>query len=263
VNKKIEPLEYITIGDEIYAKVNPKYLKWQGEQLYEIRLKNSNIPIEYQKWTWEDYLGEKSRKEVDQLKKYSEKVKSEFKQLRIQHDSELKYTEEGKNIFNEVKVIYVFGHEKRVQKTTVACILGKELIKEGFIVKYIKFHRLINALLKTTGYSNNEEFENEIKNLIRSDYIILDESFSKSSSILFKSYEANLEIISKLDYFIRDYLDNGGKFIITSNESFDTLGDIYGERIYKMLEENMIEFEMKDVVSENKKSKLSKELLFG
>lgn len=134
-----------------------------------------------------DYVGTKSLKEVQRLKKYVFEF-SNYKDV----------------------MVYLWG-PNGTQKTTLAHWIGANVIHQGYTVKYL----LMQTLLMTiSGFEKDEarqqEKQAEIDRLKNVDLLIVDEAFSKDKVTI---YESGYQL-PFLDRFLRERCEIAQKGIV-------------------------------------------------
>lgn len=187
------------------------YKRFEADRNLEIDCKASNVHTDY---TWDSYIGTKSIKSVEKLKRYSSE------------------TEKFKD-----KSLYVYG-KNSTQKTSMCKVLGKELIRNGKTVKYILMQDLIDILCDCTDF-NEETAHNasmERMRLLNVDYLIIDECFDRTKVMVYKSGFQ----IPYLDTFLRKRLEENRKPIVfISNVEPSRIEDSgYGASINALVKRN-------------------------
>lgn len=160
--------------------------KWFKEYDVERKCKESNIQPDY---NWSDYRGEKSRKDLECLKKYGD----DFEKYKYK------------------TMVYLYG-KNGCQKSSMVQVLGKDLIRKGYKVEYITMNNLISILEK--DFSNDEDIQEmrlyNINRLNKCDLLIIDESFDPTKVLMYKSgYQ-----LPYLDNFLRMRFEINKKSII-------------------------------------------------
>ena len=233
--------ETVKENGQEYFKISPEYSQYLKEKKYLDYLLKSNIPEFYWDIDFKDYEGTESKKEIDYVLQIIENLEEEkFKNVNL----------------------YLYSEKKGTQKTAVACNFGKECIKKGYKVSFLLFNDLIKSLLKTQGYNENDSYEGNLKVWYDSDILIIDESFSEESSLLFNSKEANTKIYSELDTFLRKFLYQNKRMVITSNLDMEQVSKKFGDRIQAILDRNFLKLEFKDSVMKKRAERLTIEKLF-
>lgn len=233
--------ETVKENGQEYFKISPEYSRYLKEKKYLDYLLKSNIPEFYWGIDFKDYEGTESKKEIDYVLQIIENLEEEkFKNVNL----------------------YLYSEKKGTQKTAVACNFGKECLKKGYKVSFLLFNDLIKSLLKTQGYNENDSYEGNLKVWYDSDILIIDESFSEESSLLFNSKEANTKIYSELDTFLRKFLYQNKRMVITSNLDMEQVSKKFGDRIQAILDRNFLKLEFKDSVMKKRAERLTIDKLF-
>lgn len=175
----------------------------------EIRLGSSGLSSTIINYDLSNYIGEKSK---DELRKI-----------------ELFILEFGARFHN--KYLYLYG-PNGTQKTTLAQYVGRELLEQGFTVKYILMNDMIKNLTKE-GFEEN--IDTEINSYQAVDCLIIDESFDKEKILWYKSgYQMNF-----LDTLLRKRIDQLNKSIIfISNKNVASINDNFNTSIYDLIKRN-------------------------
>jgi DNA replication protein DnaC len=86
--------------------------------------------------------------------------------------------------------IYITGG-KSCQKTTMLCVLGKELLLKGKDVKFVTAKDLVSLMVKVIGYSNKETevLERRYDVYSNCEYLLIDDMFNLGTSSYWKSNE--------------------------------------------------------------------------
>lgn len=175
-------------GEDVLEECNCHIL-WREKEALNYNLSQANIPIS--ELSLEDYVGEISLKEIDKLKKFINNFK-----------------EKGFD-----KSLYFYG-DNGTQKTTVAQIVGKELLKQGVSVFYIP---TMEQIVKNFGvFENQKTFEifDFIEKATNSDLVIIDECFANKKAYSVSDYQINqlrsylktrLEVNRKSTIFISNF----------------------------------------------------------
>lgn len=106
--------------------------------------------------------------------------------------------------FKERTNIYMYG-PNGTQKTTMAQVVGKKLIDQGFSVKYVLMESLIHDL--NGGFDKDEERDARVREYRDVDLLIIDEAFDITKVTVYKSgYQ-----LPYLDSFLRERYDQDRK----------------------------------------------------
>lgn len=210
----IPPFVYTVIDRQEVAISNPVYEEYERNQRYHSFLKRSDLPLEYQKYTWTNIQGIPETT-IQYCKQYAE----EF----------ARGGETG---------LYIYG-PRTVGKTTLACVIGMTVLKQGIEVKFVKAHTLQNLMLKCQGYNNDGPAREELNRYMASELLIVDDAFDRSKSVQWKNSPEL--IISEWNDFIRERIQREKRLVFTSNVSIASLRE-WGEDIYEMLSPNRGKF---------------------
>lgn len=226
MKKEPSPFIYKTIDGQEVATPNPEYETYERNRRYQIFLKRSGLPTEYQKYTWENIQGI-PEKTLKYCKQYAENFH--------------KGGETG---------LYIHG-QRTAGKTTLVCVIGMTVLRQGIEVRFVKAHTLQNLMLKCQGYSNDDSAKEELSKYLASDLLIIDDAFDRTKSVHWKNSPEL--IISEWNDFIRERVQEEKRTIFTSNVSISSLRE-WGEDIYEMLSPNRGKF--KEITYENTDLKL-------
>ncbi len=216
--------EYLTLDDH--------HKKMKSKKVYDILLKQSDIPLYYWNVEFKDYKGEKSKDAVEKIIYYS------------QHFFEEK--------FNYAH-LYLFG-ENSGQKTALAVNVGKAALRKGYRVKFVLASTLIDKLLKVQGFKFNEELESELEKLKSNDIIIIDDIFDQKKSLMWAKEESSDYIVAAWDSFLRETVSSKTKLILTSNIPIESIEMKFGKSMYELIYRNFIALGCYDSIKTHKKS---------
>jgi len=226
--------DLINVDGDIYARPNIEYWKGIKKEKYNLLLKKTGIPSFYYNIEFDDYIGDKSRENLDKLRYMIENIDDDkFKDISL----------------------YLWGSENSVQKTAVACNFGKSCLKKGLNVKFMNFGIFVDYGMKMQGFKYNEEAHYKLKELKEADIIILDDVFDPNKSLLWKGENKGM-IINVIDTFFRESIYNHKRFVLTSNLSLGMIKENYGESLYKLIERNSAEMQFLDSINEVRKFRL-------
>lgn len=219
-----------------YAVSNPEYQKLILKSKY----KAAGIPDFYCDINWEDYVGEKSKAKVEQLKFYGKKITDP--------------------VFNYVH-LYLWSVKTGSQKTAVACNILKECIAQGLSCRFITASELIHALLKQQGYASDEAAKAFIERVYQADVLVLDEIWNSSTSLF---WQKSSDLISAaLDEFIRTWVSSSRKLIMTSNNPPPYVLEKYGANLYALINRNFEVIELRDVVEDLRSQSVHEKFMEG
>lgn len=232
---KIEEYDYIEKNGQLYAKPNKSYWNKIKEKKYNLLVDKSNIPKFYRNIEFKDYIGEKSKENIEKL------------QYMIEHIEDEK--------FQDIN-LYLWGAGNNTQKTSSACNFAKGCIKKGLRVKFCNFGVFVNYLMKNQGFKQDEDSFFKLKELKDSDIIVLDDCFDPNKSLLWKNEQSRTMIISEIDSFFRECIYNHKRFVLTSNLSVDMIKENYGISFYELIDRNFAQMQFLDSVKEIRKFRL-------
>ncbi len=187
--------ETLENGEEI-LKETFEWSEFKKKKKMELLISNAGIPFDSLELSLKDYIGKDSDK-IEKIELYIKKFKEKFKHVHL----------------------YFWSLENSTQKTTMASILGKELLKQGFRVQFV----LMNRLIKLLSEENFEEGHSKILDPIRKcDFLIIDDSFDKKKATIYRSGFQ----IPFLDEFLRTRLEIEKKATcFTSNIPIDSIDE--------------------------------------
>ncbi len=219
---------YTKIDGIEYASLSPKYKKYIEDEIYQHLLTLSEIPKEYHDLDFANYRGSKSLSNIMKCTKYSTLCRDDkFKNINL-------YLSGG------------YG----TQKTTVACSIGKQFIRDNYKVKFVYASELIDFLMKNQGFSFNEELQKKIDNYMKCELLIIDD-FGKGTY-----WKNNPDlIIEAWDKFLRKIISESKRIVMTSNYSLDYIKEHYGESLYMLLHRNFEELTFYDSIHEVSREK--------
>jgi DNA replication protein DnaC len=157
---------YEEVNGEIKTKLNPEFKKLRDKKIYNIMLKFSKIPLDYYELDFENFSNNiiNSKEELNKCIKYAKECKEEkFKKISL----------------------YLVG-ENSSGKSTIACAIGKEFIRQGLIVKFVYAGTLISYLMKNSLFNREEESLKELEELKNCDLIIIDDAMDDKKSSMWK-----------------------------------------------------------------------------
>ena len=193
-------------GEVIYVETK-EWKAYKERKRIQLLMESSDLPIHARNLSFSDYVGSDTDK-IDKMLKYS----SNFDKYKSTH-------------------LYLWSHENSTQKTTMASILGKEILIQGKKVNFILMNTLTKLLSR--GTFEDEQDSLLVKKYLECDFLIIDDSFDKRKATIFKSgYQ-----IPFLDEFLRTRLEILGKATcFTSNYSLEEIDEsVFGVSIKKLM----------------------------
>jgi len=211
-------IEKVDSNGVSYQALNPKWAEHIQKERYSYFLKESNIPSDYWDLDFNSFKWEKSLDSVNKCEAYAKNIRHpDFKNISL----------------------YLYGTNSS-GKTTIACSIGKNLIKQGLNVQYVQSGDLIAFLLKTSGYSSDSDSISRLSKLNSADIVIIDDAFDKNKSIMWSKEDSKALIISAWDLYFRSALSNGVRFIISSNIEMGQFGLDYGKSLFELIDRNFV-----------------------
>lgn len=195
--------------------------KYQQEQLIIIGLEKANISIKVLDFDLQkDYIGNDDEEHIPKLVKYIDEFKDRYSKISL----------------------YLWSEQNSTQKTTVASIIGKELIMKKFKVKLILMDTLIKLLQDASFDKEKELLANQYAS---ADLLIIDDCFDRAKMTVYKSgYQ-----FAFIDSFLRHRLEVSNKAtIFTSNVCPTTISQSFNISIEKLINRNVYSMEFKDSV---------------
>lgn len=210
-------------------------LEWQRRKKLKHLLNKSNIPyvissdpkavtlLDYK--IDKDYVGDDKQGNIPKTKKFIKNFDSKYSSLNM----------------------YFLGKHS-CQKSTLARVIGRDLLKQGKSVRYIMTDTLVKMLVDA---ERDEEIKSEVKKILAVDCLILDE-FSVDKVSIWKS---NFQI-PFLTSFLKNRLEVLRKStIFCSNSPMDSLSEGFGEAIQRLIFREVLDKSMK--FEDNYESKLA------
>lgn len=151
---------YVTLHGKQFLKECDCHINWARNKEFEIKSRRGNI------WTdlvsKDSYAGVASKKDVEAFHTFITNFDS-YKEA----------------------MVYLYGPHG-TQKTTTAMWGAQELIRQGFSVTYTLMETLLVSLMPDFSVSVDEK-NSQIQKFIQPDLLIIDESFDKRTTTLYKS----------------------------------------------------------------------------
>lgn len=197
-------------------------------------LKLSGIPKRYWELDFDNYIGTKSLKSVEQAKRFVE-VAFERKDVTTN--------------------LYLFG-ERRCQKTMIACAIGKAFLRKGYTVQFAHAGDIGDMMLKTQGYNKDEKL-NTWKQLLRAaDVLIIDEAFDINKTIMWANSENKNLIVADWDRLIRGFISEGKIIIAVTNYMKSTIGTNFSKDLYELVDSEFLTLTFEDSVKDLRKTQM-------
>ena len=120
-------------------------------------------------------------------------------------------------------------------------------------VKFIFASELIDLIMKTQGYGYKEDIEFQLKNILNSDLLIIDDIFDEAKGTYWKS-NPDL-VIGAWDKFLRRQLSEEKRIILTSNTTMTTIQKKFGESLYELISRNFYDLQFTKKIKDEKRKK--------
>lgn len=130
--------------------------------------------------------------------------------------------------------LYLYG-PYGTQKTTLSQWLGRSILLKGYSVRYVTMQQLISEL--SSAFDSDEAKQRNVENLLSVDFLIIDEAFTKSKVVLYKSgYQ-----LPFLETFLKERMDLRKKSCIFVSNTFvrDIASQGFGESIQNFIDRSI------------------------
>lgn len=201
------------IDGEIYLVKTKEWKDAQDRAMFSSRFGQTGLPQHVKDLSFADYIGS-SRVIPRKLTKYVKDFDKTFHRIHL----------------------YFWSHDNGTQKTTMASVVGKELLKQGKTVRFILMGDLLSML---SDLERKEESQVRRADLLGCDFLIIDDSFDKMKATIYRSGFQ----ISFLDIFLRERLEVTKKATcFTSNFSLDEIDEeVFGRSLKKLMKRSIID----------------------
>lgn len=213
-------------GEEVVKLCSCKkdFLSEEGVQR---KLVQARVPIEFHKYTIEDYNNVTIGFSPD-AKAFNKKSL----------DIINKIITEPSYFLNNFKVLWIWGKEPNSCHTSLAVILSKALLLHGSSVRFSSFQELIKSF---TDFDNKDV----LKDYKNHDVYIIDDCCDITKSFL--STKSDFVKVNLLEFFSSNLM-NGKKFICTSNVDIDSIDAKFNDLKY-LLQRYVYEMQLKGNIS--------------
>lgn len=212
-----KPYKIEKVNGEDVAIRNEAYWIKKEQEKYELFLKKSGIPKNYWDLDFSDYKGELSIDSKNKCEQYAINCKEEK--------------------FHNINLYLVGNHS--AQKSMCACAIGKEFIRQGLKVKFVYAGQLIKLLLDSSDFHLKEECYFKLNEINNSDLLIIDDIFDTQKSKMFISNPD--AIIAEWDTFLRSFIHNDKRIVMTSNYTVEQVKESFGESLFQLVQRDFIE----------------------
>lgn len=209
-------------GEQEYKLCRCKLAKAEQDTLRR-KLIEASIPTNYWDYTIENYLSLPFPPQIREFNKPKIEVIQNF--IKDPH------------LFIQGKqVLWIWGEDNNSCHTTLAVMLGTELLKHNYKVLFTSFSKLLNRFV---DFDNKDKVEKELKG---KDVYIIDDAFDMSRCAP-GSYRQG-----QLFTFLDDILSNSKHIICTSNCPVSSIDDTFMQSKI-ILSRSLISLEIKGSVS--------------
>jgi len=200
-------------GMSRYIEDCPCWAEYKRESKKELKLAKANLPISILNKSLDTYAGTDSTESIPKLRLYVNEFNTVYKHTHL----------------------YLYG-DNGTQKTTIASVVGKELLLKGFSV--LKLH--MDDLVKLLQSEHIEKTTKEIQKIHSYDLLILDESFARDKVQLFTKADYQ---ISTLTRFLKDRMELHERAVIfISNKTVHEIEkEGFGKSIQSLVSRNTSE----------------------
>jgi len=226
----MNPYNIKTIDGEDVAIRNEDYWKKKEQEKFELYLIRSGIPKNYWDIDFIDYQGDKSIDSKNKCEQYAKRcLEEKFHNINL-------YLCGGNGDEDDSS-----GEEKthNVQKSMCACAIGKEFLRQGLKVQFVYAGKLLDLLLKTQGFNYEERFYNQLQKIIDVDLLIIDDVFDTRKSQMFINNPDTT--IALWDTFLRSFIHEDKRIVMTSNYSMNMIKKKFGESIHQLIERDFLQ----------------------
>ncbi len=195
---------------------------YQNKVILYNNLIRANIPESIMDYHIRSYHGDKSKEQVQKLKKYAKEFEEKFSHINL----------------------YVYGTNS-TQKTTLAHWVCRELFKtERLKVHYALMDKLVKDLI-ACSFGEKDELPAAVEKYRTVDLLVIDEAFDKRKMTWYKTDFQ----LSYLDSFLRERLEQNKKAtIFVSNNAPDFIQGTFGDGMFELINRNCQMFLMQDKV---------------
>lgn len=199
------------INGETYLVKTKEWQEEQNRALFEAKYASSGLPLHAKDLSILSYVGD-DRSIPRKLKKYA-----------------LNFDERYSDVH-----LYFWSHENGTQKTTMASVVGRELVAQGKMVRFILMGELLSLL---SDLERKEEAQIKRAELMSADFLIIDDAFDKMKATVYRSGFQ----ISFLDIFLRERLEVQKRATcFTSNFSIDEIDEeVFGRSLKRLIKRSV------------------------
>lgn len=217
------------VNGEEYAIPNPEWQKHVRETNFDYFLEIAGIPKTYWNIEFSDLSFGENQRPTAYCSQYITKLKYGLK-------------------LN----LMIYGNQVTGRSTALTNI-GKEAIKNGLYVRYIKSSNLYKIISDSTDF-NSEIKESalfELKTIMQNQLLLIDDLFDLERNLMWKSESKSL-IIQAWYNFLSDYL-TVGNICFTTTTMKERIANDYSPSLYNLIDTNFKVIEFRESVREKRK----------
>lgn len=215
-------------GEDVWYPCECRIKKDQ-EALLEAKLTDANIRKNQRMYTFDDYASINFSNEI-----------KKFNQPQIERYTSI--LDNPQTFIENFSTLWLWGSDPNAGHTTLAIILGIELIKKDHKVRFIKMQDLLDAF---TEFDKKSDY---FQDLERFTIYIIDNAFVKDRSIATGEYTR-----VHLFNFIETALEKDKHFIMTSDRHVDEI-DTNFDQVRMLLKRRVLELELRGSIIDTKKN---------
>jgi chromosomal replication initiation ATPase DnaA len=166
------------------------------------KLDSAHMPIEYRKYTFEDFL---------EMSSYNMHADSNQNNVSIIE----KLISDTNYFMDNIKILWIYGLFKNVGCTTIATLIARSLIQNNYKVRFIRMESLLSLFSK---------FDSSVKDLDNYDIFVIDGVFEST----FISPNENKCRMGVSDFF-NTAIDNNKRFIFTADKDLKNCEEAWFE----------------------------------
>jgi len=180
--ERIKKFDYITDSDgETVVVPTKEWKEYKQRKDFEDKLKIQGIRVDSWGLDFDDYIGEDENGNIPKLRMYVDEFEAKFRSIHL----------------------YLWSRKNGTQKSTIASIIAKHLIRKKFDARFTLMSNLLNML-------EREKFDPTLTKKLdgyrNCDFLVIDDSFDKHKVTVYKSgYQ-----LPFLDTFLRNRLEIQG-----------------------------------------------------
>lgn len=204
-------------GEQIIVPTR-QWKKIQKDNAFLSKLKNSSLPDSCVKYSFDSYIGKDTNGNIPKLRDFVQRFDTKYKSANL----------------------YLWSKENGTQKSTIASVIGKELLEKNYSVEFVLMSNLVKTLQQV---SFEEDATSQVQKYLDCDLLIIDDSFDKGKMTVYKSgYQ-----LPFLDTFLRQRIEQSNKAtIITSNIPVESILKDFNPSIHSLISRSFYPMEFCD-----------------